>query len=162
MKIGNFFGNGELRFIRTKNFQKTKNFSGWVSPTFTILFDGISEFRVWISPSCPKIQALRALLVTAAPVELPDSWMASTIRKVLRKILQFYLHKISLQHELKLIDYDLCFEISSRIEVDKAWLWTILWSDEAHFFFLMELLTFRILEFGTWTNPCISKNHIPF
>lgn len=63
---------------------------------------------------------------------------ASTVWKVLRKILRFYPYKISLLHELKPTDYDLRLTFAltflARVQVDEAWPWKILWSDEAHFY----------------------------
>ena len=63
MKMNAFFGNGELRFIKTKIFGKPRIFQGrgifrGIFPAFVILFDGNSKFWVQIMPFHPEIQAL--------------------------------------------------------------------------------------------------------
>ena len=61
MNIGEFFENGEFRFIKAKIFRKPKIFLGWESPALAIVFDGISKFWVRIPPSRPEIQALKII-----------------------------------------------------------------------------------------------------
>ena len=63
---------------------------------------------------------------------------ASIVWKVLKEILQFYPHKISHLHELKLTgcDFQLVFALTflAIMDVDEAWPSTVLWSDKAHFY----------------------------
>jgi hypothetical protein len=62
----------------------------------------------------------------------------ATVRKVLRKIIQFYPYKISRHQQLipgdsqKRVDFALMF--LARMDVDDAFPWKILWGDEAHFY----------------------------
>ncbi|GBM11019.1 hypothetical protein AVEN_1350-1 [Araneus ventricosus] len=59
------------------------------------------------------------------------------VRKILRNILEYYPFKI--KHIQELVPADLpkreAFDMQfhARIEVDNAWPWNILWTDEAHF-----------------------------
>ncbi|GBL82323.1 hypothetical protein AVEN_252486-1 [Araneus ventricosus] len=61
----------------------------------------------------------------------------STVRKILRNILQCYPFKIT--HIQELVPADLpkreafARQFLPRMEVDNAWPWNILWTDEAHF-----------------------------
>ncbi|GBM74277.1 hypothetical protein AVEN_109096-1 [Araneus ventricosus] len=61
----------------------------------------------------------------------------STVRKILRNILQCYPFKIT--HVQELIPADLpkreafALQFLARMEVDNAWPWNILWAGEAHF-----------------------------
>ncbi|GBL81484.1 hypothetical protein AVEN_143747-1 [Araneus ventricosus] len=61
----------------------------------------------------------------------------STVRKILRNILQCYPFKI--MHVQELVPADLpkreafALQFLARMEVDNAWPWNILWTDEAHF-----------------------------
>ncbi|GBN70247.1 hypothetical protein AVEN_199609-1 [Araneus ventricosus] len=61
----------------------------------------------------------------------------STVRKILRNILQCHPFKIT--YVQKLIPPDLpkleafALQILDRMEVDNAWPWSILWTDEVHF-----------------------------
>ncbi|GBL74144.1 hypothetical protein AVEN_231033-1 [Araneus ventricosus] len=61
----------------------------------------------------------------------------STIRKILRNILQCYPFKIT--HAQELVPADLpkreafALQFLARMEVDNAWPWNILWTHEAHF-----------------------------
>ncbi|GBM23410.1 hypothetical protein AVEN_138650-1 [Araneus ventricosus] len=58
-------------------------------------------------------------------------------RKILRNILQCYPFKIT--HIQELVPADLpkreafTLQFLARMEVDNAWTWEILWTDEAHF-----------------------------
>ncbi|GBN27936.1 hypothetical protein AVEN_216322-1 [Araneus ventricosus] len=62
----------------------------------------------------------------------------STVRKILRNILQCYSFKI--KHVQELVPADLpereavALQFLARMEVDNAWPWNILWTDEAHFY----------------------------
>ncbi|GBL90155.1 hypothetical protein AVEN_135491-1 [Araneus ventricosus] len=61
----------------------------------------------------------------------------STVSKILRNILQCYPIKIT--HVQELVPADLpkreafALQFLARMEVDNAWLWNILWTDEAYF-----------------------------
>ncbi|GBN43391.1 hypothetical protein AVEN_138007-1 [Araneus ventricosus] len=61
----------------------------------------------------------------------------STVRKILRNILQCYPFKIT--HVQELVPADLpkretfALQVLARMEVDNAWPWNILWTYEAHF-----------------------------
>ncbi|GBM18396.1 hypothetical protein AVEN_72738-1 [Araneus ventricosus] len=61
----------------------------------------------------------------------------STVHKILRNILQCYPFKIT--HIQELVPADLpkreafALQFLARMEVDSAWSWNILWTDEAHF-----------------------------
>ncbi|GBM38563.1 hypothetical protein AVEN_71672-1 [Araneus ventricosus] len=59
------------------------------------------------------------------------------VRKILRNILQCYTFKIT--HIQELVPADLpkreafALQFLARVEVDNAWPWNFLWTDEAHF-----------------------------
>ncbi|GBM99708.1 hypothetical protein AVEN_104067-1 [Araneus ventricosus] len=61
----------------------------------------------------------------------------STVRKILRNILRCYPLKIT--HVQELVPADLpkrevfVLQFLARMEMDNAWLWNSLWTDEAHF-----------------------------
>ncbi|GBL91711.1 hypothetical protein AVEN_210653-1 [Araneus ventricosus] len=61
----------------------------------------------------------------------------STVRKILRNILQCYLFKI--KHVQELVPADLlkreafALQFLARMEVDNAWPWNIFWTDQAYF-----------------------------
>ncbi|GBM92023.1 hypothetical protein AVEN_126350-1 [Araneus ventricosus] len=61
----------------------------------------------------------------------------STVRKILRNILQCYPFKIT--HAQELVPANLperevfALQFLAIMEVDNAWPWNILWTDEAHF-----------------------------
>ncbi|GBM62572.1 hypothetical protein AVEN_95550-1 [Araneus ventricosus] len=61
----------------------------------------------------------------------------STVRKILRNILQCYPFKITHVQELVLADLPkreaFALQFLALMEVDNAWPWNILWTDEAHF-----------------------------
>ncbi|GBN54343.1 hypothetical protein AVEN_211422-1 [Araneus ventricosus] len=61
----------------------------------------------------------------------------STVRKILRRILNFYPYKIEHVNLLQDGDSDVgttfALEFLARIVVDVTWSWNILWSDEVHF-----------------------------
>ncbi|GBN96414.1 hypothetical protein AVEN_10918-1 [Araneus ventricosus] len=75
----------------------------------------------------------------------------SMVRKILRNILQCYPFKIT--HVQELVPADLpkreafALQFLARMEVDNAWPWQILWTDEAHFH-LKVLSILKIAEFG--------------
>ncbi|GBM86178.1 hypothetical protein AVEN_48190-1 [Araneus ventricosus] len=74
----------------------------------------------------------------------------STVRKILRNIMQCYPFKI--MHVQELVPADLpkreafALQFLSRMEVDTAWPWNILWTDEAHFHLQSSVL--KIEEYG--------------
>ncbi|GBL86369.1 hypothetical protein AVEN_164543-1 [Araneus ventricosus] len=61
----------------------------------------------------------------------------STVRKILRNILQCFPFKITPVQELVHADLPkreaFALQLIARMEVDNAWPWHILWTDEAHF-----------------------------
>ncbi|GBN65810.1 hypothetical protein AVEN_110183-1 [Araneus ventricosus] len=59
----------------------------------------------------------------------------STVCKALRNILQCYPFKITHVQELVLLTKGEAFDLQflTRMEVDNAWPWNILWTDGAHF-----------------------------
>ncbi|GBL80317.1 hypothetical protein AVEN_92235-1 [Araneus ventricosus] len=61
----------------------------------------------------------------------------STVRKILRNILQCYPFKITRVQELVPADLPkreaFALQFLPRIEVDNDWPWNILWTDETHF-----------------------------
>ncbi|GBN31554.1 hypothetical protein AVEN_252175-1 [Araneus ventricosus] len=62
----------------------------------------------------------------------------STVRKLLRRILNFYPYKIKPVHLLQDRDSEVrttfALEFLARKVVDVTWPWNIMWSDEAHFY----------------------------
>ncbi|GBM56336.1 hypothetical protein AVEN_60317-1 [Araneus ventricosus] len=62
----------------------------------------------------------------------------STVRKILRNILQYYSFKIT--HVQELVPADLpkreafALQFLPQMEVDNAWPWNIFWRDEDHFY----------------------------
>ncbi|GBL88979.1 hypothetical protein AVEN_255144-1 [Araneus ventricosus] len=62
----------------------------------------------------------------------------STVRKILRNILQCYSFKITYVQELVPADLPkreaFALQFHARMEVDNAWPWNTLWTDEAHFY----------------------------
>ncbi|GBM29950.1 hypothetical protein AVEN_167430-1 [Araneus ventricosus] len=61
----------------------------------------------------------------------------STVRRMLRNILQCYPFKITDVQELVPADLSkrevFALQFLARMEVENAWPWNILWTDEAHF-----------------------------
>ncbi|GBM58576.1 hypothetical protein AVEN_222801-1 [Araneus ventricosus] len=61
----------------------------------------------------------------------------STVRKILRRILNFYPYKIKPMHLLKDGDSEVCTTFAlgflARMVVDVTWSWNIMWSEEAQF-----------------------------
>ncbi|GBO01184.1 hypothetical protein AVEN_234090-1 [Araneus ventricosus] len=71
--------------------------------------------------------------VVSCVLDMPHS----TVRKILRRILNFYPYKIKPVHLLQDGDSEVhttfTLEFFTRMVVDVTWPWNILWSDEAHF-----------------------------
>ncbi|GBO08863.1 hypothetical protein AVEN_158168-1 [Araneus ventricosus] len=61
----------------------------------------------------------------------------STVRRILRRILNFYPYKIKSVHLLQDGDSEVrttfALEFLARMVVDVTWPWNILWSDDSHF-----------------------------
>ncbi|GBN66443.1 hypothetical protein AVEN_71821-1 [Araneus ventricosus] len=88
----------------------------------------------------------------------------STVRKILRNILQCYPFKIT--HVQELVPADLpkreafALQFLARMEVDNAWPWNSLWTGEAHFH-LQDSVNTKNCRIWTRENP-FKCNHCLF
>ncbi|GFV39343.1 uncharacterized protein TNCV_1230451 [Trichonephila clavipes] len=75
----------------------------------------------------------------AVLVKLPDDWAypPSSVRNILRRLLQLYLYKLQSCHELLPADTAQREAFAkwafSKMEQDPIWVFNILWRDDAHF-----------------------------
>ncbi|GFT80280.1 uncharacterized protein TNCV_1189571 [Trichonephila clavipes] len=80
-----------------------------------------------------NVQASTSVRRMAEALDLPRS----TVQKIMRNILRYYLYKLQFVQELLSHDFEtrhvLSLQLLARLEVDKEWPWNILWTDEAHF-----------------------------
>ncbi|GFV63819.1 uncharacterized protein TNCV_2278231 [Trichonephila clavipes] len=69
----------------------------------------------------------------AEALDLPRS----TVQKIMRNILRYYLYKLQFVQELLPYDFKtrhlFSLQFLARLEVDPEWPWNILWTDKAHF-----------------------------
>ncbi|GBN57259.1 hypothetical protein AVEN_17341-1 [Araneus ventricosus] len=82
--------------------------------------------------------------------------LVSTVRKILLNILQCYPFKITHIQELVLADLPKqeasALQFLTRMEVDNAWPWNILWTDEIHFH-LQSSVNIQNCRIWTRENP---------
>ncbi|GFW30315.1 uncharacterized protein TNCV_3850861 [Trichonephila clavipes] len=80
-----------------------------------------------------NVQAGTSVRLVAEALDLPRS----TVQKIMRNILRYYLYKLQLVQELLPHDFEtghlFSLQFLARLEVDPKWPWNILWTDEAHF-----------------------------
>ncbi|GBN60589.1 hypothetical protein AVEN_209583-1 [Araneus ventricosus] len=85
----------------------------------------------------------------------------STVRKILRRILNFYPYKIKHAHLLQDVDSEVlitfALEFLARLVLDVTWPWNILWSEEAHFCLNGHIITHNC-RIWTLENPHLSRN----
>ncbi|GFU99503.1 uncharacterized protein TNCV_4763641 [Trichonephila clavipes] len=80
-----------------------------------------------------NVQASTSVRLVAEALDLPRS----TVPKIMRNILLYYLYKLQLVQELLPHDFEtrhlFSLQFLARLEVDPEWPWDILWTDESHF-----------------------------
>ncbi|GBL93870.1 hypothetical protein AVEN_153630-1 [Araneus ventricosus] len=136
MKLGPWRNSlSKLRFRKGSIFQDNhimEIFQGsWIEDESKSSVKDVATAVVEASSNSPHISV--SVPVVSRVLDMPYS----TVRKILRRILNFYPYKIKPVRLLRNADSEVrttfALEFLARMVVDVTWPWNILWSDEAHF-----------------------------